>query len=142
MKKHFFKLFLLFALCVAIASLFEPTRAYFFERTELKNELQAKNVTKDSLADVLQSIRNNPRDLERNARNSGFAKRGETMLKIVRVDVEDEVRKLKISAVLLLSLIIVVVLILVFAIPKKTNPAKKADNDLSQELIDATDTVS
>ena len=130
MKKRVFNIVCFGAVLVALLVLFEPTRAYFFDRVKMQKELQAKNAERDSLANVLENIRNNPQDLERNARNSGFARKGETMIKIVPVNIEEETRKLKISAFLLLALTIIIALIFIFAIPKK--PKKKADGELCQ----------
>jgi len=130
MKKHFFKIFCVTAIVIALATLFEPSRAYFFDKAKIQKELEAKKNEKDSIVKVFENIRNNPNDLERSARNSGYAKRGETMLKIVSVNEEEEMRKLKISAFLLLSLTIIIGLIVLFAIPKK---AVKIDEKSSQE---------
>jgi len=126
-KKYLFKIFCAVILLLILAYWVVPLKAFFFDKAKIENELRVKNVEKDSLSEVLTDMQNNPDDLEKEARNNGYAKKGETMLKIVPENLEEKSRKLNISLFLIASLIIVSGLIISFAIQRKP------DEELCQE---------
>jgi uncharacterized membrane protein len=119
LNKYIFTIIFLVSFLIAVSVWIEPTKAFFSDKNKVENELRIKNAEKDSLANLLENIKNNSNDLEKSTRNSGYAKKGETMLKIVSNNPEEESKKLKVSMFLLFALTVVVALIILFAIPKK-----------------------
>lgn len=132
-QKHIFPIFLLVALIIAFFVCVEPIKAFFYDKPKIEKELQSKNNQKDSLASILNNIKDNPDYMEKEARNSGYAKKGETMLKIVPEDIQEKNKKNSINAILLLSAFAVIVLIILFALPKRQEkelPENENDDDL------------
>lgn len=127
-KKYFFVIFVIIMLVVIGAYWAKPAKAFLFDKVKIEKELQEKNAEKQLLTENLEEMQNNPDDLEKEARNNGYAKKGETMLKIVPENVEEKNRRLNISAFLIIALIIISGLIVSFALSNK-----KANEDSGEE---------
>jgi phosphotransferase system glucose/maltose/N-acetylglucosamine-specific IIC component len=94
------------------------------DKINIEKELKEKTNEKDSLSRVVERIKENSEEKRRTARQMGYSKKGETMLKIVTPDAEKENEKVMTNALLSISaaLILFLVIILAFSSKKKSKP--------------------
>jgi len=127
-KIYVFKLIIAAAIiAVAVVSI-RPARA-LFDRAQTQNTMKTKVAERDSLKSVLQGIREDPNNLERVVRNSGYSRRNETMLKIIAPDRESENRRIETSLLLAIAAATIVLLIILFAIPVKNKEEKECQDN-------------
>jgi len=119
-KTFAFKILIAAAIISVAVTAVRPLRAFLFDRARSQNTLENKIAQRDSLQNVLQGIRENPNNLERVVRNSGYSRANETMLKIIAPDQERENRRLETTLILAIAAATVILLIILFAIPVKS----------------------
>ncbi|MCL1945614.1 MAG: hypothetical protein FWF51_00475 [Chitinivibrionia bacterium] len=121
MKNILVKIVIAIAIIITLLVWTRPIKATFFDKKRIENELKAKTNEKDSLEKVLKGVIEDPNNLQRTVRNSGYSQKDETMLKIIVPDAEKETRNFEITFFLLVAATIVVLLVILFALPQKKN---------------------
>ena len=135
MKVRIFKLIIAAAIiAVAVVSI-RPARA-LFDRTQTQNTMRSKVAERDSLRSILQGIREDPNNLERVVRNSGYSRTNETMLKIIAPDRESENRRIETSLLLGIATATIILLIILFAIPVKSKGEKNKEEECRNNSTD------
>lgn len=135
MKVRIFKLIIAAAIiAVAVVSI-RPARA-LFDRTQTQNTMRSKIAERDSLRSILQGIREDPNNLERVVRNSGYSRTNETMLKIIAPDRESENRRIETSLLLGIATATIILLIILFAIPVKSKGEKNKEEECRNNSTD------
>jgi short-subunit dehydrogenase involved in D-alanine esterification of teichoic acids len=134
-KVRIFKLIIAAAIiAVAVVSI-RPARA-LFDRTQTQNTMRSKIAERDSLRSILQGIREDPNNLERVVRNSGYSRTNETMLKIIAPDRESENRRIETSLLLGIATATIILLIILFAIPVKSKGEKNKEEECRNNSTD------
>jgi len=138
MKYPVSKIVVLAAAVIVAAAWYQPFVS-FLEKTKVDKELQEKKNEKDSLRLIVQKIKDDSEEKRRTARNLGYSKQGETMLKIITPDSEKEIKKIGISTILSVSATAVALLVVFFAAvsSKKTEIPKESEE--SEEIAESED---
>ncbi|MCL2844815.1 MAG: hypothetical protein FWE23_05120 [Chitinivibrionia bacterium] len=135
MKLKMKKRVLVFKLIIAVAIIAvavvsaRPIRAIFFDRAQTKSIMKSKIAEKDSLQNILRGIKEDPNNLERVVRNSGYSRKNETMLKIIAPDRESENRRIETGLFLGIAAATIILLIILFAVPVKTKEEKNKEEE-------------
>jgi len=106
------------------------------EMAKVDKELQEKKNEKDSLRIIVRKIKDDSEEKRRTARNLGYSKQGETMLKIITPDSEKEIKKLKISTILSISATAVIFLVAFFTVAFSRKTETPKEPDVSEEIAE------